>query len=117
MFRRNETNELPSNMNMINEYVYRFNGNPNYEAIFSIGGSAFRVNVLTNESQEHGVATIEVWNKSMGWNHVHTIPGSLMLSRTTGLTDVDLIPSVFREDLTELVTVANLVYFGLYHNI
>jgi hypothetical protein len=113
MFRSQQNVDSTKNFNLINEYIYRFNGNPNYESIFDIGGIRYRVNVLTNDSPEHGVATIEAWNFSqLRWSHVHTIPGSLMNSRTNGLSDSELSPSVFSTDFNELVTVATKVVMG-----
>lgn len=111
-FERIETN--PANvqdLQKINEYIYRFNGSPNYECVFQRGGKRYRANVLSNrDGMEFGVATIELWNeRRQDWTHVHTVPGPLMRSRTSGLSDDQLTSSLFAEDLAELVAVAERV--------
>lgn len=111
-FERIEPNTVleTSQISKINEYIYRFNCNPNYECIFDLDGLRFRANVLTNDEPEHGVATIEIWNFAhLHWNHIHTIPGSLMRSRTKGLADDELNSQAFAEDFVELVAVARLI--------
>lgn len=95
---------------LIREYIYRFNGFPKYEALLSLDGFLYQVEVWAGGDLEKSFSKIEIWNSSsFCWLQIHMIPGAFLHSKTLGLSDSELTPQIFEDDLNELVVVAQLI--------